>query len=195
MNGPHEQPSDLPSPAPSADDIRALAGDDEREAAALVESWTALGQLLEASAPRLDEASLARAVELRMASRSARTTNVSQPVDKSRRALRYLAGAAIGLALAAALLLAVSVPWQPVPVEPQGDLPQIANVVPAAVDLAVTPSSGLELAWDDDFSAQLESAQASVRSIEGSWREGLDTATIVRQRIDEYARELEAAPL
>lgn len=199
MKASHEELPEWPPGAAGPDapqDIRALGGADPRQCAALAESYSALGQLLAAAAPPLDEAALVRRLAAQIARDQTRT----------RRLRRTAAAAALVLASAAGLLLAANLAGPAIEPAPQRVAPQLAlgpqpqmpamraEAAPRRASPAPAAPAG-ELAWEDDFHAQLESAQSSLRLLEETWGQGPDALAIVRQQLDEVARELQETPL
>ncbi|HET6880542.1 MAG TPA: hypothetical protein VFI31_10330 [Pirellulales bacterium] len=138
---------------------------DDADAAALDETWSAFCQLLGAGGPQLDEGKLVRHVDGRLARRRA-----------NRRA--YAA-----LALAASVVLAVSIAWWP----QEAGQRQVAR--------AKQPARSAAFDWYDDLSYEIKSAAWTLEAVQSQARGNFDRARWLQQEMDELERELELSSL
>ena len=161
------------------------------EATALTQTWAAFSRLLKKSQPPLDEPALVAAVLSRVARR-----------ERRRRRLRL---GAVGLAMAATLLVAVSLAWFPrggaeVAVAPQDGAAQHGapeNGGPKhGGHVAAVPKVDPMLAWDDrELSDSLAAAQREASRLEISWRQTTDALTSFQNRVDALQQEMENSSL
>lgn len=141
---------------------------DDTETAALDEAFSALGQLLAAAEPPLNEGELVRSVCARLGRR--RTAQ--------RRSTAVLA-------MAAALLLALGLAWWPRPAA----RPAVA-VVPRLQSPAVA-----DFAWHDELAEEVDHATFALWSIESRAQTGGHRAYWMLQEMDELEHEMELNPL
>jgi hypothetical protein len=162
--------------------------------AALRETWAAFSGLLEEAQRSLDEsplneAALVGAVRSRVARR-----------ERSRR--RWTVGG-VGLALAATLLVAVSLvrfagDGGEVALAPQDNA--VAAVDPAIVaqDKNIPPRRAVDpsLAWDDDeWNNSLAAVHQEAAQLETHWRQTTDALTNFQNRLDALQQEIEDSSL
>jgi hypothetical protein len=144
---------------------------DDAEAAALDEAWSALGQLLAAGGPRLDQDEVVRSVCARLA--------------RSRTIHRRLIAA---LLTAAALLLAVGAAWWPRLADQQvvaAARKQQVQIQPAVADFA----------WHDELADEVNQARLALWTIENRVQVAGIQAYWVLQELDDLEREMERSPL
>jgi hypothetical protein len=138
---------------------------DDAEAAALDEAWSALTHLLDASPSTFDEDRLVWQVCSRLARRRAKR--------------RWFAT----LAVAAVVVLSVSVAWWP----------RLA----AQRQVARAPQSAIpaDFGWYDELADEIESATWTFESVKNQTRGEFDRARWVQQEMDELESEMELSSL
>jgi hypothetical protein len=154
----------------------------DAETAALREGWLALGELLEAAQPTLDEP-----VRLR------------QPPPRRVPAGWRLAGAA---AVAASVLLGTMLVWQGVDSNRRGGTPSPSGGLARGVEEPDAPSEPLrpmptedELAWDDPLDDQIASAGQQILRLQQDWDYLDDAFGPVYHGLEEMEDELDESTL
>jgi hypothetical protein len=163
---------------------------EDPHASALFETWAAFSDLLENSQPSLDEPLLVATVLARVAHR-----------ERSRR--RWIAGG-VGLAIAATLLIAVSLmrlsrDGSEVALAPQIEVAgggaasesEVADRI-TAPQREVDPS----LAWDDnEWNNSLAAVHQEALQLQNNWRQPTDALTNFQNRLDAFQQEIEDSSL
>ncbi len=166
---------------------------DDPDATALAESWAALENLLARSQPPLDQQGLVAAVHARVLRR-----------ERRQRLVRL---GAVGLALAATLLLAVSLVWfaphraeiAEAPADGGGQANGIQQGASSATDhdnRASPVDDDPYLAWDDaELSESLTTARQEAHQLEHNWRQPSDALVEFQYRLDALQSEIEDSSL
>ena len=168
---------------------------EDPHASALTETWAAFSDLLENTQPSLDEPLLVATVLSRVARR-----------ERSRR--RLIVGG-VGLAIAAMLLVSVSLmrlsrEGAEVALAPQGEVAggKMAGGGAASesevADRTTAPQREVDpsLAWDDnEWNNSLAAVHQEALQLQNNWRQPTDALTNFQNRLDAFQQEIEDSSL
>jgi len=164
---------------------------EDPHASALAETWAAFSDLLENTQPSLDEPLLVATVLSRVARR-----------ERSRR--RLIVGG-VGLAMAATLLVAVSLmrlsrEGAEVALAPQGEVAVGGGAAsgPEVADRSTAPQPEVDpsLAWDDnEWNNSLAAVHQEALQLQNNWRQPTDALTNFQNRLDAFQQEIEDSSL